>query len=114
MCGAFEAIIGALYLDAGVEAAEKFLGPLLEEAHDDVLFSVDIYDPKSTLQEWAQGKKMGTPRYVTVSSSGPDHAKIYVVEVHINGETFGQGSGPSKQSAAQMAAQVALESQNLS
>jgi ribonuclease-3 len=114
LCGAFEAIIGALYLDAGVEAAEKFLGPLLEEAHDGVIFRVDIYDPKSTLQEWAQGNKMGTPRYVTVSSSGPDHAKTYVVEVQINGESFGQGSGPSKQSAAQMAAQVALESQNLS
>ena len=113
LCGAFEALIGALYLDAGVRTVEKFIEPLLEGVHDDVVYHVEIYDPKSTLQEWAQGNKMGTPRYVTVNSSGPDHAKIYVVEVQINGKSYGQGTGPSKQSAAQMAAQAALESQNL-
>ena len=56
---------------------------------------------------------MGTPRYVTVNSSGPDHAKTYVVEVQINGKPYGQGTGSSKQAAAQMAAQAALESQKL-
>ena len=113
LCGAFEAIIGALYLDAGIETVEKFIHPLLEQAHDDVIFRFDIYDPKSTLQEWAQGNKMGTPRYVTVNSSGPDHAKTYIVEVQINGKSYGQGTGSSKQTAAQMAAQAALESQKL-
>lgn len=113
LCGAFEAIIGALYLDAGIEAVEKFIGPLLEQAQDDVVYRYDIFDPKSTFQEWAQENKMGTPRYVTVSSSGPDHVKTFVVEVQINGKSYGQGSGSSKQSAAQMAAQAALKSQKL-
>ena len=113
LCGAFEAIIGALYLDAGIEAVEKFIQPLLEQAHDEVVYRFDIYDPKSTFQEWAQANKLGTPRYVTVGSSGPDHAKTYVVEVQINGKSYGQGTGSSKQSAAQMAAEAALKSQKL-
>lgn len=113
LCATFEAIIGALYLDAGIRAVEKFIEPLLEGVRDGVINRVEIYDPKSTLQEWAQGNKLGTPRYVTVRSSGPDHAKTYVVEVQINGKTYGNGTGSSKQIAAQMAAQTALESLNL-
>lgn len=113
LCATFEAIIGALYLDAGIGAVEKFIEPLLEGARDGVINRVEIYDPKSTLQEWAQGNKLGTPRYVTVKSSGPDHAKTYVVEVQINGKSYGNGTGSSKQIAAQMAAQTTLEALNL-
>ncbi|GAB4417645.1 MAG: ribonuclease III [Anaerolineales bacterium] len=114
LCATFEAIIGALYLDAGIKAVESFIEPLLEQARDRVINRVEIYDPKSTLQEWAQGEKLGTPRYVTVKSSGPDHAKTFVVEVQINGKSYGQGTGSSKQIAAQMAAQTAIESLNIS
>ena len=70
----------------------------------------EIYDPKSTLQEWTQSNKLGTPRYVTVASSGPDHARVFVVEVQVNGSAYGRGEGTSKQAAAQIAAQAALES----
>jgi ribonuclease-3 len=69
----------------------------------------EIYDPKSRFQEWAQSEKLGTPRYVTVASAGPDHAKIFEVEVRIQDRVYGLGKGSNKQVAAQGAAQTALE-----
>ena len=113
LCATFEAVIGAMYLDAGVHVVEAFVEPLLVEASRNVISHVERYDPKSTLQEWAQSNKLGTPRYTTVASSGPDHARTFTVEVQVNGKAFGQGEGTSKQSAAQAAAQVALESLGL-
>jgi ribonuclease III len=83
---------------------------LLVEASNRVISHVERYDPKSTLQEWAQSNKLGTPRYTTVASSGPDHARVFTVEVQVNGKVFGRGEGTSKQVAAQAAAQAALES----
>lgn len=109
---AFEALIGALYLDAGLEAVEAFVHPLLEESQDFIL--EEIHDPKSVLQEWAQAEKMGAPQYVTISSSGPDHAKVFEVEVRIQGMTYGRGHGSSKHIAARIAAQTALESLGIS
>jgi ribonuclease-3 len=103
----FEALIGALYLDAGLQAVETFVHPLLEDAHEFILD--EIHDPKSRLQEWAQSEKMGTPQYVTVGASGPDHAKVFEVEVRIQGQTYGKGHGSSKHVAARIAAQTALE-----
>lgn len=108
----FEALIGALYLDAGLPAVEAFVYPLLNEAQEFVLD--EIHDPKSRLQEWAQAEKLGTPQYVTVSSSGPDHAKVFEVEVRIQSLTYGRGHGSSKQVAARIAAQTALESLGIS
>jgi ribonuclease-3 len=113
LCATFEAVIGAMYLDAGVPTVETFVEPLLVEASDRVVSHVERYDPKSTLQEWAQSNKLGTPRYTTVASSGPDHARTFTVEVQVNGKAFGQGEGTSKQAAAQKAAQAALESLDL-
>src|SRR5215216_2399699 len=108
----FEALIGALYLDAGLAAVEAFVHPLLDASQDFVLD--EIHDPKSRLQEWAQAEKMGTPQYVTIGSSGPDHAKVFEVEVRIQGLTYGRGHGSSKQVAARIAAQTTLESLGLS
>ena len=113
LCATFEAIIGAMYLDAGIPTVEKFVEPLLADASELVASHVERYDPKSTLQEWAQSNKLGTPKYVTVASSGPDHARVFTVEVQVNGKLFGQGEGTSKQAAAQMAAHAALESLDL-
>ena len=113
LCATFEAVIGAIYLDAGVPVVETFVEPLLVEASRKVISHVERYDPKSTLQEWAQSNKLGTPRYVTVASSGPDHARVFTVDVQVNGKVFGQGEGTSKQVAAQAAAQAALESLGL-
>jgi ribonuclease-3 len=61
------------------------------------------------LQEWAQAEKLGAPQYVTISSTGPDHAKVFEVEVRIKGVTYGSGHGSSKHVAARIAAQAALE-----
>lgn len=109
---AFEALIGALYLDAGMGAVETFIHPLLEESQDFIL--EEIHDPKSVLQEWAQAEKLGAPQYVTISARGPDHAKVFEVEVRIQSITYGRGHGSSKQTAARIAAQTALESLGIS
>lgn len=105
----FEALIGALYLDSGLPAVEKFMESLLDGVRDRVILRSEIYDPKSRFQEWAQSHKLGTPKYVMIASSGPDHAKVFEVEVRIKDRTYGRGRGPSKQVAAQVAAQTALE-----
>ncbi len=104
---AFEALIGALYLDAGLGAVEAFVNPILDDVQDYILD--EIQDPKSRLQEWAQAERLGTPQYVTVATSGPDHAKEFEVEVRIQGVTYGRGRGSSKGIAARLAAQTALE-----
>ena len=106
---AFEAVVGAIYLDAGLEAVEKFMAPLLDSVRERVMMRSEIYDPKSRFQEWAQSEKLGTPKYVTISASGPDHAKVFEVEDRIKDQTYGRGKGPSKQIAARVAAQTALE-----
>ena len=56
----------------------------------------EIYDPKSRFQEWAQSARLGTPRYVTVASTGPDHAKVFEVEVRIHEQTYGIGFRPEQ------------------
>jgi ribonuclease-3 len=109
----FEAVIGALYLDGGLASVEEFMEPLLEGVRERVMLRAEIYDPKSRFQEWAQSEKLGTPRYVTTGASGPDHARIFEVEVRIKDQAYGKGSGPSKQIAAQIAAQTALEALKL-
>ncbi|HUI88787.1 MAG TPA: ribonuclease III [Anaerolineales bacterium] len=110
----FEAVIGAIYLDQGVTAVERFMEPLLDSAKERIIQRAEICDPKSRLQEWAQAEKLGTPQYITVSSSGPDHAKVFEIEVRIKGAAYGRGRGPSKQVAEQIAAQTTLESLGLS
>jgi ribonuclease III len=108
---AFEALIGALYLEAGLGAVEAFVNPILDDVQGYILD--EIQDPKSRLQEWAQAEKMGTPQYVTVSARGPDHAKEFEVEVRIQGTAYGRGHGTSKGVAARIAAQTALEALGL-
>ncbi len=107
---AFEALVGALFLDAGLGSVQAFMEPLLDGVRERILTRAEIYDAKSRFQEWAQSQKLGTPSYVTVTASGPDHAKVFEVEVRINDKKYGSGHGSSKQIAAQVAAQTALES----
>ena len=104
---ALEALIGALYLDAGLEAVETFVWPLLEQAREAILKKV--HDPKSQLQEWAQAQKLGAPRYRTIATIGPDHAKEFDVQVEIGGQVVGQGHGKNKHAAEHFAAKRALE-----
>lgn len=102
----FEALIGALFLEAGLGAVQEFVHPLLAGVQEKILASLE--DPKSEFQEWMQAEKMGTPHYRVVSSSGPDHAKVYTVEVAIGDRILGRGSGTSKQAAERAAAEDAL------
>lgn len=108
LCATFEAVIGALYLDQGIQAVRNFVEPLIgpEVAH--ILREQLDKDDKSRLQELAQGKLHCTPHYRTTEESGPDHAKVFTVEVSICGRVYGEGKGHSKQQAAQAAAQQAL------
>jgi ribonuclease-3 len=109
LCAAFEALVGALYLDQGLEAVQRFLDPFIQPEVVLILRKQTDRDPKSRLQELAQGQLRCTPRYSTVGERGPDHAKEFTVEVTICGRAYGQGTGPSKQHAAQAAARSALQ-----
>jgi ribonuclease-3 len=113
LANAFEAILGALYLDQGLEAVRDFLGELLPDETERVLISEGDRDAKSILQEWSQAERGITPRYRTVDEQGPDHSKTFTVEVFIGAEIVGRGDGPSKQTAAQAAARDALKRLNV-
>ncbi|MCJ7535250.1 MAG: ribonuclease III [Anaerolineales bacterium] len=113
LCATFEALIGAIYIDRGIGTVQEFIEPMLEKVAKFIVSGNKDRDPKSTLQEWAQSQGLGTPFYKTVSSSGPDHAKSFVVEVLIENEVQGSGIGHSKQTAAKIAAAQALKSLNI-
>ncbi len=108
LAAATEALIGATYLDQGVEAARRLVRQLLGEAIE-ALEAVAPRDPKSLLQERVQARVHCTPVYRTVSQTGPDHAKEFLVQAVVGPQVIGQGVGPNKQAAEQAAAQDALE-----
>ena len=113
LCDTFEAVIGALYLDSGINAVIKFINPLLEESAEDILINHKTEDPKSSFQEWAQAQGYSTPQYVTKKATGPDHSKTFEVDVIVNAKIYGSGSGPSKQAATKSAAMDALKKLSL-
>lgn len=108
LCAAFEALIGAIHLDQGLDAVRSVIEPLIEPETECILRDRSYKDAKSGLQELAQARLRRTPRYTTVAESGPDHAKEFTVEVRIGPEVYGRGRGPSKQHAAQAAAEEAF------
>lgn len=109
LADAFEAIIGALYLDSGYATAEAFIAKHLFPKLDDVIAKRSYQDAKSRFQEIAQEKRGTTPSYATLSEVGPDHAKVFTVGVFIGKEEIARGNGQSKQEAEQSAAQAALD-----
>lgn len=113
LCDTFEAIIGALYLDKGINGVLSFITPILENESEDILVNHKDEDPKSKLQEWAQGNGYVAPLYVTRNSFGPDHSKYFEVDVYINGEISGTGIGQSKHAATKQAALDALKKLNI-
>jgi ribonuclease-3 len=108
LCDAFEAVIGAIYLDRGIDAVRDFISPMLEQAAEKILAARSIDDPKSQFQEWAQSQGHQAPYYITRAAVGPDHSKIFEVDVMVGSKAFGSGSGTSKQAAAKSAARDAL------
>jgi ribonuclease-3 len=109
LAGALEALIGALYLDQGFEAARALILRLLPNEAERVHRQRLDRDAKSMLQELAQGDLQVTPLYRLVDTRGPDHAKEFTIEVIIKDKVYGQGVGRNKQMAEQEAARVALE-----
>lgn len=111
LADAFEAILGAVYLDGGLRAARSFVRRHLVDAVDRALAGSagPADDYKSRLQEWAQDRLRTTPRYRIVSASGPDHAREFVAEVRVGGQGCGRGRGGSRKAAEQQAAREALE-----
>lgn len=108
LANAFEALIGAIYLDAGYGASQKFIGSQLFHKTDEVVSKRLWQDAKSRLQEIAQGLVGTTPTYELMSQSGPDHEKRFVVAARVGEERLATGEGRSKQEAEQDAAQKAL------
>jgi ribonuclease-3 len=108
LCDAFEALVGALYLDRGLPAVDGLLFPLFKAETDHVLAADLDRDPKSQFQEWSQAELGITPHYRTIKATGPDHARTFVVAVYVGEELFGRGPGSSKQAAARAAAEAAL------
>jgi ribonuclease-3 len=109
LCGAFEALIGALYLDKGLDYVLTFMATRLQEAAEAILEDESHIDARSLLQIWAQAEVGETPRYRTVDSFGPDHAREFIVEVTVGNGYHGEGRGRSKQEAAHQAASEVLE-----
>ena len=109
LCAGFEALIGAAYLDGGLETIRAWLIPMLRPELHRALRDQSVRDPKSLLQEWAQARYHLTPAYETIAEEGPDHAKQFCVQVVVNGQALGTGRGRSKQTAAQDAARAALQ-----
>ncbi len=108
LAGAFEALVGAIHLDQGREAAAAFVNDLLDRDMDALLAEEISSNPKGQLQEAVQERGLDQPVYATIGESGPDHAREFTVEVSVNGEAFGTGTGRSKRAAQQEAARAAL------
>lgn len=109
LCAGFEALVGGLYLDRGIKTVEKFFEPFYTQAVDEILVDGHLRDPKSVLQEWTQARGQTPPVYHTINESGPDHEKIFEVEVIVEGGLSGIGKGNSKRDASKIAAKNALE-----
>ena len=109
LANAFEALIGALYLDSGYDAAKLFIERHLFPKIDEIIKGRLWQDAKSTLQEKAQEHDGITPNYKVLAESGPDHAREFRVGVYVGNTILAEGGGKSKQEAEQEAARAALE-----
>ncbi|TXG77688.1 ribonuclease III [Patescibacteria group bacterium] len=109
LANSYEAVIGALYLDQGYDAAKTFIEKSLLVTFEEILRTGSWMDPKSHLQELAQSKEGSTPVYRVMNEDGPDHDKVFKVGVYVADKLKGIGEGPSKQTAQVAAAHAALK-----
>ena len=109
MSNAFEAVLGAVYLDGGLFAVKKLLEQFLFARIPEFLRDERHVNYKSKILELSQRDGFGIPHYTTVEAVGPDHAKVFTVQIEVGGAILGRGSGPNKKIAQQHAAQHALE-----
>lgn len=109
LANSFEAILGAMYLDQGLEVVREFVEKKLIVKLEKILEEKSYIDPKSRFQEIVQEKESVTPHYEVISEEGPDHNKIFTIGAYVGNEQWGIGVGTSKQSAQQNAAANALK-----
>lgn len=109
LANAFEAVVGAIYLDRGMKESEKFLKKCLLVKLPEILEKKLYLDPKSRFQEISQERFTVTPAYKVLKETGPDHAKIFVVGVYIGNELVATGEGSSKHEAQVDAARKGLK-----
>lgn len=109
LADAMEALIAALYLDAGQKEASRFVLSFLTETIENAICAGAVRDFKTALQEKVQGKNAPPPRYAVIDEQGPDHAKEFTVSVFLEDTCLGTGHGKSKKAAEQAAAEKALE-----
>ncbi len=109
LANAFEAVVGAIYLDQGYKTAKRFVEKNLLIKLPKIIEERLYVDSKSLFQELSQDREGITPRYEVISESGPDHDKVFVVAAKIGDKTWGRGEGASKQAAQQGAAKEALK-----
>lgn len=105
---AIEAVIGAMYIDGGIQPAKKFILGFAVDSIREAAKTVTVKDNKTLLQEYIQQNHFGSLEYEVVSVSGPDHKRVFTMEVIINGKSYGRGRGCSKQEAGQNAAHATL------
>jgi ribonuclease-3 len=108
LAGAFEALLGAIYLDQGREAAIAFVHGFIQREVEEILGREEMTNPKGRLQELLQEEEGVAPEYETLAVEGPDHARYFTVEVTLHGERLAVGEGRSKREAQQAAARAAL------
>ncbi len=104
----FEAVIGAIYLDGGIQAARLFVFNNLAEEIQEIIEQPE-HNWKALLQDYSQKRFQNPPRYELISETGPDHHKNFEIAVYVNNDEWGRGSGASKKEAQQLAAQRAME-----
>ncbi|MGE5141015.1 MAG: ribonuclease III [Rudaea sp.] len=108
LAGAFEAVVGAIYLDHGLDAASQFILRLVDAKTPEIVQERLDRNSKSLLQELSQGRLKLTPVYRMVQARGPDHAREFTVQVLLGERVYGEGQGRNKQAAEQEAARAAL------
>jgi len=109
LSNAFEAIMGAIYLEAGLEIVSKIAIDLIEGNHEEISLDSLFRDFKTTLQEITQARFGITPEYIVLASRGPDHLKEFEVGVYIEGKEYAKAVGKSKKIAQQVAAEIAVK-----
>ena len=108
LADAFEAVLCAIYIDGGLENARKFILDNLSHKVEKLAANKFIFDFKTELQEAVQAQYGMLPKYITHNEEGPEHQKIFEVEVYVKDDLFGTGKGRTKKAAAQQAAEAAL------
>ncbi len=109
LADSFEAFVGALLLDSGIEQTKDFLIQVFSQRVQDLEKERSFKDPKSLLQEYVQSRKQNSPQYKVIDELGPAHSRVFTMGVFIGNKLFAEGKGKSKQEAEENAATLALE-----